>query len=52
MSRVRHLIADEFGGTLVEYGLLLSLIAVAAISALQFLGGGLQTLFSNVQNDL
>jgi len=49
---LKNLIRDDSGATLVEYGLLLALIAVAAIGALTFLSGGLQSLFSNVKADL
>lgn len=51
-AALKNLIRDDSGATLVEYGLLLALIAVAAIAALTFLGGGLTTLFSNVKSDL
>jgi len=49
---LKNLIRDDSGATLVEYGLLLALIAIAALAALTFLGGNVKTLFSNVANDL
>jgi Flp pilus assembly pilin Flp len=42
----------EDGQTLVEYALIIFLIAVAAIVALNFLSGGINSLFSKVANDL
>ena len=37
---LRMLRADERGATAIEYGLLVTLIAVAAIGGLETLGGG------------
>ncbi len=41
---------DERGASLVEYALLLVLIAVVAIAALTFLGGTVANTFNNVGN--
>lgn len=43
---------SEGGATLVEYALLLGLIAVVCIVALQFLGGEAAERFSEVGNSL
>ena len=43
---------SERGQTLVEYGLLLALIAVVVIAALLFLGPAIADLFNDVGNDL
>jgi len=43
---------DEEGQTLVEYGLLLALIAIIVIVALIFLGPIISNLFSNVARNL
>ena len=40
--------SDERGAAMVEYGLLLALIAVIAIAALTFLGKNVSTKFSSV----
>jgi pilus assembly protein Flp/PilA len=40
----------ESGQGMVEYGLIIALVAVAVIVALVALGGGLGTLFNNVAN--
>ena len=43
---------DEEGQTLVEYGLLLALIAIIVIVALLFLGPIISNIFSNVADQL
>ena len=47
-----HVRRDEEGQTLVEYGLLLALIAIIVIVALLFLGPIVSQLFSNVAENL
>ena len=39
---------DERGASMVEYGLLVALIAVVAIVAIRFLGGNVSSKFSQV----
>lgn len=51
-STIRALIADEDGATLVEYSLVVALIAVAAIVAINYLGGKIRSLFSTVGNSV
>jgi len=43
---------DDTGATLVEYALLLALIAVVAIVALQFLGGSVSNTLNTVGNSI
>jgi pilus assembly protein Flp/PilA len=43
---------DERGASMVEYGLLLALIAVIAIVAVKALGTSVSTKFSAVNSDL
>ncbi len=43
---------DEAGQGLVEYALILVLIAIVVIAALTFLGGQVSTVFSNIANSL
>jgi pilus assembly protein Flp/PilA len=45
---VKNLCRKEEGATLVEYGLLVALIAVVCIAAVSFLGGNISTMFSSV----
>lgn len=42
------MIRDEEGATMVEYGLLVSLIALVAIVGVKALGTNLNTLFNSV----
>ena len=43
---------DEQGQGLVEYALIIAVIAIAVIVAMIFLRGQLQNLFSNIGNNL
>ena len=43
---------DELGASLVEYALLLALIAVVALVALHFLGGSVANTLSSVANNV
>jgi pilus assembly protein Flp/PilA len=43
---------SERGASLVEYALLVALIAVACIAAMTFLRGGVQNKFSEAGNEL
>lgn len=45
-------VRDERGQTLVEYGLLLALVAVIVIVALVFLGPIVSGLFNNIGNTI
>jgi len=44
--------AREDGATMVEYGLLVALIALALIVAIVFLSGGIGSVFSKAGNSL
>lgn len=52
MERIKNFFKDEAGASAVEYGLLVSLIAVAIIIAVQTLGGNLNTTFTKAGNAL
>ena len=52
LHRIAALLADDEGATLVEYGLLLALIAVVAIGVITTLGQNLVTMFNTVANDI
>lgn len=43
---------DEIGASLVEYALLLALIAVVALVALHFLGGSVSNTLNNVGSSI
>ena len=52
LSNLRSIILDEEGATLVEYSLVVALIAVLCIVAISFLGGSIKSLFSTVGNSV
>ena len=49
---LRKFVKDESGATAIEYGLIASLIAVAAILAMTTVGSKLTSTFSNVSAQL
>ena len=48
ITTLKTMIRDEEGATMVEYGLLVALIALVAIVGVTLLGKNLNTLFSAV----
>src|SRR5579863_3719688 len=50
--RVRNLIEREEGQDLVEYALVVALIAFGAIAGMQFLATGINNAFSDISNVL
>jgi len=52
MSVWKARLTSEKGQTMVEYGLILALIAIVVIVALQFMGKGLFNMFNNVANTI
>ena len=49
---LKRLVQEEEGQTLVEYGLLISLIALVVIAVLTVLGQKINTVFNVVNNAL
>lgn len=49
-TSLMNLVRDDSGATLVEYGLLLALIAVVSIAILTTLGGQVKGMFTSVSN--
>ena len=49
---MKNFLMDENGQGMVEYGLILALIAVAAIVVLTGLGDKVKGVFNNVENQL
>jgi len=43
---------DESGATAIEYGLIAALIGVAIVSGARLIGTNLDSLFTNISNDL
>ena len=52
MKFFRKLRRNEEGATAIEYGLIAALIAVAAITAMQSLGGQLSSTFNTVSTTM
>ena len=48
LTKIKSFIHEEEGASAVEYGLLVSLIAVAIIAGVQLLGGSLAAMFTGV----
>jgi pilus assembly protein Flp/PilA len=48
LTTLTTMLRDDEGATMVEYGLLVALIAMVALVAVQALGQKLSTLFSTV----
>lgn len=49
---MRAFLRDEEGQGLVEYALIISVIAIMVIVAMVFMRGQLQNIFSNIGNNL
>jgi pilus assembly protein Flp/PilA len=52
MRALRKLLCDRGGATAIEYGLIAALISVAAIAAMQGIGGQLKTSFSSTSSSM
>lgn len=52
MTLVRKFFKEESGQGMVEYGLIIALVAVVAIAGLTLLGPKLRDLFTNINNNL
>ncbi len=48
MDRIQRFLASEQGASMVEYALLVVLIAMIAVAALTFVGGEVSTSYSSV----
>ena len=52
MRRLMKLLRCEKGANAIEYALVASLIAIAAVAAFQNLGNNVDTMYNNVENHL
>lgn len=52
MERIKKLFKDEEGATMVEYALMLALIAVVCITIVTTLGGRVKTVFTTADTAL
>ncbi len=51
-TTLRSMLRDDEGATLVEYSLVVALIAVAAIAAMTLLGKNVSSLFTTMGDEL
>ena len=52
MTTLKALLIDDRGAALVEYALVIALLAVASITAVTLLGSALKTVFSSMSTKL
>ncbi|GAC1357907.1 MAG: hypothetical protein NVSMB31_18360 [Vulcanimicrobiaceae bacterium] len=52
LTKFKALLAADDGATMVEYGLIVALIAVVCIVAVTAVGGNLSALFNNVSGSV
>ncbi len=52
LKLLRAFCRDEQGATAIEYGLIASLVSIAAITAFSHVGNKLKTTFSDIANNL
>ncbi|GAC1507266.1 MAG: hypothetical protein NVS1B14_12260 [Vulcanimicrobiaceae bacterium] len=52
LQNISKLVRDDEGATMVEYGLIVALIAVVCIVAVTLIGTRLNTTFTSVANDV
>lgn len=52
LNNARALVREEDGATMVEYGLMVALIAVVCITAVTTMGGSLNTIFGGIGSKL
>ena len=52
LKKLKNLVSNEEGQGMVEYGLILALVAVVVIAALALLGPKIANVFHNVNNQL
>ncbi len=51
-ARIKGLWQDECGQGMVEYGLIIALVAIVVITVLQTMGGKLQGTFQKISDEL
>lgn len=51
-SLIKRFVSEEEGGTAVEYGLIVAVIAVALIAALVAFGGEIRGMFNRAGDDI
>ena len=51
-AKVKEFAHNESGATAIEYGLIAALVSVAAMAAMEGLGGSLDSMFGEVSDKL
>jgi pilus assembly protein Flp/PilA len=52
LTTVKTMLRDDSGATMVEYGLMIALVALVALTAVKLLGSNLSGLFNTVAGTL
>ncbi|WP_206995095.1 Flp family type IVb pilin [Trinickia mobilis] len=52
VNQAKRFIRDEEGATMVEYGLMVALIAIVCITAVKLIGTNLNDVFSDIAVDV
>lgn len=52
MMMFKKYLSDESGATAIEYGLIAALISIGIISGARAAGGGINSLFTDVDSEL
>jgi pilus assembly protein Flp/PilA len=52
LQKIKNFLKDEEGATMVEYALLVALIAIALIAGINTLSGGIGGVFSRASTNL
>lgn len=52
LTTLTTMLRDDDGATMVEYGLMVALVAMVALAAVKLLGSNLSSLFNNVATTL
>lgn len=52
MKLLKRLVREDDGATMVEYGLLVALIAIVVITAVTLVGTNLETVFNDIAGKL
>lgn len=52
LTQAKHFLRDDDGATMVEYALMLALIAIVCIVAVTAIGNGANGIFNSIADDI